>query len=122
MRCEWLVPGLLPEKVAELIRGLPKSLRRNFVPAPDFARAFAAAEAPRDDALNAALATYLKRVTGIEISSRDFDGIEIPAHLHMRNSQRRVLGDEDLPDRVSLPRGDPDPARILLEVLEGVQL
>ena len=44
-RCEWLVAGVLPDKVAELIRGLPKALRRNFVPAPDFARAFAAAEA-----------------------------------------------------------------------------
>gem|GEM_PF-608301 len=43
-RCEWLVPGLLPEKIAELIRALPKTLRRNFVPAPDFARAFAEAE------------------------------------------------------------------------------
>jgi ATP-dependent helicase HrpA len=83
-RCEWLVPGLLAEKVAELIRGLPKSLRRNFVPAPDFARAFAAAEPARDEALNTALATYLKRVTGVEVSSRDFDGIEIPAHLQMR--------------------------------------
>ena len=40
-RCEWLVPGLLPEKVAELIRALPKAQRRNFVPAPDFARAAA---------------------------------------------------------------------------------
>jgi ATP-dependent helicase HrpA len=83
-RCEWLVPGLLPEKIAELIRGLPKSLRRNFVPAPDFARAFAAAEAPRDDRLIDALASYLHRVTGVEISPRDFDGIGIPAHLQMR--------------------------------------
>ena len=83
-RCEWLVPGLLPEKVAELIRGLPKSLRRNFVPAPDFARAFAAAQAPRDEALNVVLAAYLNRVTGVEISARDFDSIELPAHLQMR--------------------------------------
>jgi ATP-dependent helicase HrpA len=83
-RLEWLVPGLLPEKIAELIRGLPKSLRRNFVPAPDFARAFAAAEMPRDESVNIALATYLKRVTGVDVSVRDFDGIEIPAHLQMR--------------------------------------
>ena len=34
------VPGLLDDKVTALIRGLPKALRRNFVPAPDFARAF----------------------------------------------------------------------------------
>ena len=84
LRCEWLVPGLLAEKVAELIRGLPKSLRRNFVPAPDFARAFAAAEAPRDDALTVALAGYLERVTGVEVSARDFDGIGLPLHLQMR--------------------------------------
>jgi ATP-dependent helicase HrpA len=83
-RCEWLVPGLLPDKVAELIRGLPKSLRRNFVPAPDFARAFAESEAPRDESLDAALAAYLCRVTGVEISARDFSGVELPMHLRMR--------------------------------------
>jgi ATP-dependent helicase HrpA len=63
---------------------LPKSLRRNFVPAPDFARAFAAAETPRDEQLNLALAMYLKRVTGVDVSARDFEGIEVPAHLQMR--------------------------------------
>jgi ATP-dependent helicase HrpA len=65
---EWLVPGLLVEKVAELIRGLPKPLRRNFVPAPDFARAFVQsldsfAEA-RGQSLILALAAYLRKVTG----------------------------------------------------------
>jgi ATP-dependent helicase HrpA len=83
-RCEWLVPGLLPEKVAELIRGLPKALRRNFVPAPDFARAFADAEPPRDERLVAALAGYLKRVTGVDVAASAFDGIELPLHLTMR--------------------------------------
>ena len=39
-RLSWLVPGLVEEKAAELIRSLPKALRRNYVPAPDFARAF----------------------------------------------------------------------------------
>jgi ATP-dependent helicase HrpA len=82
-RCEWLVPGLLAEKVAEAIRGLPKSLRRNFVPAPDFARAFADAEAPRDEPLLAVLARYLQRVTGVVIGAADFAGIEQPAHLRM---------------------------------------
>jgi len=83
-RCEWLVPGLLPDKVAELIRGLPKTLRRNFVPAPDFARAFAAAEAPADKPLASALAAYLQRVTGVEITAREFAAIELPLHLIMR--------------------------------------
>ena len=82
-RCEWLVPGLLAEKVAELIRGLPKSLRRNFVPAPDFARAFAESEDVRDEALARVLAAYLQRVTGVAVSEQDFAGIELPAHLRM---------------------------------------
>ncbi|UXI67211.1 ATP-dependent RNA helicase HrpA [Tahibacter amnicola] len=82
-QCEWLVPGLLPEKVAELIRGLPKALRRNFVPAPDFARAFAEATPPSDQPLAVALAAYLKRVTGVEVTSADFDGIALPPHLSM---------------------------------------
>jgi ATP-dependent helicase HrpA len=83
-RCEWLVPGLLPEKVAELIRGLPKPLRRNFVPAPDFARAFAEAEAPRDEPLAKALAGFLKRTTGVDITPAEFDPAALPAHFHMR--------------------------------------
>jgi ATP-dependent helicase HrpA len=83
-RCEWLVPGLLAEKVAELIRGLPKALRRNFVPAPDFARAFVAAEAPRDESLAKALAAFLKRATGVDISAAEFDTVALPAHFRMR--------------------------------------
>ncbi|KAG9578331.1 hypothetical protein KCV01_g16614, partial [Aureobasidium melanogenum] len=83
-RCEWLVGGLLVDKVAELIRALPKPLRRNFVPAPDFAKAFAEAEAPRDEALAKALATFLKRTTGVDIDASAFADAEPPAHLLMR--------------------------------------
>ncbi|MEO7325973.1 MAG: ATP-dependent RNA helicase HrpA [Dokdonella sp.] len=81
--CEWLVPGLLGEKIAESIRGLPKALRRNFVPAPDFARAFAESESPRDEALFVALARYLQRVTGVVIGAADFSSVELPPYLSM---------------------------------------
>ena len=83
-RCEWLVPGLLGEKVAELIRGLPKALRRNFVPVPDFARAFVEAESPRDEPLAKALATFLKRATGVDIAAAEFAAVELPPHFRMR--------------------------------------
>jgi ATP-dependent helicase HrpA len=83
-RCDWLVPGLLADKVAALIRGLPKTLRRNFVPAPEFARAFCEAEAPRDEPLADALAAFLRRVTGVEVSADAFDVNVLPAHLKMR--------------------------------------
>ncbi len=83
-RCEWLVPGLLADKVAELIRGLPKALRRNFVPAPDFARAFVEAESPRDESLAKALASFLKRATGVDLAASEFAAIDLPPHLLMR--------------------------------------
>ena len=83
-RCEWLVPGLLGEKVAELIRGLPKALRRNFVPAPDFARAFVEAEAPRDEPLAKVLVAFLRRTTGVEIQASDFAPVELAPHFAMR--------------------------------------
>ncbi len=35
---EWLVPGLLEEKITGLLRSLPKSIRKHFVPIPDFAK------------------------------------------------------------------------------------
>ncbi|RYD14001.1 MAG: ATP-dependent RNA helicase HrpA [Lysobacteraceae bacterium] len=92
-RCEWLVPGLLAEKVAEAIRALPKSLRRNFVPAPDFARAFAEAEAARDEPLLAVLARYLQRVTGVVVGEADFAGVEWPAHLLMNFRVRDEKGE-----------------------------
>jgi len=83
-RGEWLVGGLLVDKVAELIRALPKALRRNFVPAPDFARAFAEAETPRDEPLTKALASFLKRTTGVDVDASAFSDAELPAHLLMR--------------------------------------
>ncbi len=83
-RCQWLVPGLLEEKVAEAIRGLPKALRRNFVPAPDFARAFVQAEKPVDEALFVVLARYLRRVTAVAVEAADFEAVTLPAHMSMR--------------------------------------
>jgi len=82
--CEWLVPGMLAEKVATLIRGLPKTLRRNYVPAPDFARAFVEAEKPRDEPLAQVLATFLTRTTGVAVAVSDFESIELPPYLDMR--------------------------------------
>lgn len=83
-RLTWLVPGLVEEKAAALIRGLPKALRRHFVPAPDFARAFALAYPDGDaDSLMGALARFLARATGIEISPLDFDEAALEPHLRM---------------------------------------
>ncbi|HJR10549.1 MAG TPA: ATP-dependent RNA helicase HrpA, partial [Rhodanobacteraceae bacterium] len=83
-RCEWLVPGLLQDKVAALIRGLPKAQRRNFVPAPEFARAFTEAEPSCDEPLTRRLSAFLEKITGVAVDAADFDVAGLPAHLRMR--------------------------------------
>jgi ATP-dependent helicase HrpA len=96
-RLSWLVPGLVEEKAAALIRGLPKALRRNFVPAPDFARAFAQAYAEGDaDSLPGCLARFLQRATGVTVGATDFDEVSLEPHLRMNlriaDRQGPVLG------------------------------
>jgi ATP-dependent helicase HrpA len=58
-------------------------LRRNFVPAPDFARAFCNAVAPDDGTLPAALARWLARTTGVEVPPDAWDPGALPPHLRM---------------------------------------
>ena len=89
-RLEWLVPGLVQDKAAALIRSLPKALRRSYVPAPDFARAFAEAfPAPSADSLRGELARFLTRVTGTPLAATEFDESTLEPHLRLR---LRLLG------------------------------
>ncbi len=81
-RLSWLAPGFVQDKAAALIKSLPKALRRNFVPAPDFACAFAEAfPQPDADSFEGALARFLKKLGGVELSALDFDVASIDAHL-----------------------------------------
>ncbi|HQU15875.1 MAG TPA: ATP-dependent RNA helicase HrpA [Gammaproteobacteria bacterium] len=83
-RLEWLVPGLLHEKLVQLIKTLPKSLRRHFVPAPDFARACAQAMAFGSGGLIDALTAHLHRMTGVAVAPNAWRPDALPAHLRMR--------------------------------------
>jgi len=65
--CDWLVPGLLLEKMTELIRSLPKQLRKNFVPAPNFAEICFDALEIRKANLTTAMSAHLKKITGTEV-------------------------------------------------------
>jgi ATP-dependent helicase HrpA len=92
-RLSWLVPGLVEEKATEMIRGLPKALRRNFVPAPDFARAFALAYPNGDaDSLPGALGRFLAKATGVEVGALDFDEGALEPHLRMNLRLGEVEG------------------------------
>ena len=101
---EWLVPGLLREKIIALLKGLPKALRRNFVPAPNFADACLQAMVPGEGqsihppshpplsprervrgegSLCEVLARHLRRMTGITIPADAWQGYALPPHLRM---------------------------------------
>ncbi|SFL26375.1 ATP-dependent RNA helicase HrpA [Lysobacter sp. cf310] len=99
----WLAPGFVADKAAALIKSLPKTLRRNFVPAPDFAKAFQQAHTqPEADDLAGALARFLRKLTGTEVAATDFDPSAIEAHLRM-NLRLLDAGDDKSGGRKSEP-------------------
>lgn len=78
---EWLVPGLLKEKLILLIKSLPKQLRRNFVPVPRFAEACMQAMASGQGDLLPALSGQLQRISGISIPADSWRPELLPDHL-----------------------------------------
>ncbi|HEU4589586.1 MAG TPA: ATP-dependent RNA helicase HrpA [Steroidobacteraceae bacterium] len=80
---EWLVPGLLDEKVEALVRSLPKNLRVHFVPVPEaVARALPLLERGRGS-LRAQLADALLRTAGVPVPRAAFREDLLPPHLRM---------------------------------------
>ncbi|WJW75990.1 ATP-dependent RNA helicase HrpA [Thiohalobacter sp. IOR34] len=103
-RLEWLVPGLIEEKVTQLIKSLPKVYRRHFVPAPDFARAALQAMPAGEGSLLEALAAQLARMTGVELPPDAWRPERLPLHLfmniHLVDSQGRVVARGRDPDHL----------------------
>ncbi|SBT37792.1 ATP-dependent RNA helicase HrpA [Micromonospora auratinigra] len=91
---DWQVPGLREELVVALIRSLPKPVRRNFVPVPDYARAALAAITPGEEPLLTALTRQLRRMTGVTVPPDAWDLAKLPAHLRVTF---RVLGEDEKP-------------------------
>ncbi len=90
----WQVPGRREELVTELIRSLPKDLRRLFVPAPDTARAVTARLGEPHGSLLDALSRELGRRAGVPVPRDAFDLSRLPAHL--RITYRVLDGDQEL--------------------------
>ena len=80
---EWLVPGLLEEKLVALIKTLPKPLRRNFVPAVNFVRACLPNLTPYSSELMSSFRRELLRMTGVEIPADAWQLEKLPTHLRM---------------------------------------
>ncbi|WP_242489951.1 ATP-dependent RNA helicase HrpA [Noviherbaspirillum cavernae] len=82
-RSEWLVPGMLKEKVHLLLKSLPQKLRRHCVPLPDYAAGFAErATFGRGSLLDAVIAD-VREQTGIATKTTDFKLETLPAHHFM---------------------------------------
>ncbi|MCB0925621.1 MAG: ATP-dependent RNA helicase HrpA, partial [Mycobacterium sp.] len=79
----WQVPALREELLTALIKSLPKDLRRNFVPAPDTAKALLAAIRPGPEPLLEAVQRELHGRTGILVPVDAFDLAKLPAHLRV---------------------------------------
>jgi ATP-dependent helicase HrpA len=86
-RCEWLVPGMLKEKVHLLLKSLPQKLRRHCVPLPDYAagfhdRWFERAADPGMSLLDA-LARDIWEQVQVRVQATDFKLETLPPHLFM---------------------------------------
>lgn len=87
-RPEWLVPGMVEEKVAALVKALPKQIRKQMGPGADLARRIApgltGADAPESADFLGAVARAIGRATGVTIDPAWWRGVELPEHLRMR--------------------------------------
>jgi ATP-dependent helicase HrpA len=79
----WQVPGLRKDVVVALIRALPKALRTNFVPVPDWAEAVLARVTPRQGSLPDAVGAELRRLTGTMVPRDAWRPDQVPDHLRM---------------------------------------
>ncbi|MFG3442987.1 ATP-dependent RNA helicase HrpA [Nonomuraea sp. NPDC047897] len=98
---DWQIPGLREELITELIRSLPKHLRRNFVPAPDHARRVLQNVRQGGEPLLEAVERELLRLTGIRVPRDAWRLDQVPDHLRITyrvidERRRTVAEDKDL--------------------------
>ncbi|PHI30922.1 ATP-dependent RNA helicase HrpA [Budvicia aquatica] len=89
---DWQIPGLRRELVIALIKSLPKPVRRNFVPAPNYAEAFLERAKPFEMSLLDSLERELRRMTGVTVSRDSWQLDMIPDHLKITY---RVVDDKN---------------------------
>ncbi len=80
---DWLVPGLLREKCIQLVKGLPKSLRKQLVPVPDYVDRALAEMQPADVDLCSALGERLRGLGGVRITGADWAAVPLDDYYRM---------------------------------------
>jgi ATP-dependent helicase HrpA len=93
---EWLVPGLLRDKCIALIKGLPKALRKQLVPAPDVVDTALSELSAEDSDLCTALSSVLKRQRGVQVSPSDWQPAQLEDFYRMNirvvDAEGKLLG------------------------------
>jgi ATP-dependent helicase HrpA len=102
-RTEWLVPGLLKEKVRTMAKSIPQRLRHKLGGLDDFAELFVRSAEPKDVPLAAAMARFIRDEIGVEIPPDAFRPDSAPSHLHMNF---RVVDDHERQLGMSRNLGD----------------
>ncbi|MFQ6333151.1 ATP-dependent RNA helicase HrpA [Methylophilus sp. 3sh_L] len=82
---DWLVPGMVRDKVTALIKALPKTLRRVCVPVPEFVTGFLEAKQTAQPLLPA-LAEFIQQKTGLRLKPEEFDLAGLEPHHRMNFS------------------------------------
>lgn len=124
---DWLVPGMRNELAAELVKTLPKQIRKTMAPAQRFADLALQRLTPRKEPIIVGLARELSAITGHTVRPDDFAPENLPTHLRMHFAVTRPDGDNyggdnhggdiiatgtSLPDLVTRLSGDaPAPTR-----------
>ena len=80
---DWQVPGFRKDLIIALIKSLPKSLRRNLVPAPNYAEAFLERIRTTDQPILESLENEFRKMTGVKITSEDWQLDQVPDYLKM---------------------------------------
>ena len=80
---DWQVPGFRKDLIISLIKSLPKSLRRSLVPAPNYAEAFLTRVTSMKFPLLESMQNEFRKMTGVQITSEDWQLDQVPEHLKM---------------------------------------
>ncbi len=84
---DWAIPGQIRDRCIAILKGLPKSLRKNFIPVPDFVDGFLSRinlmypEVTNRKGLKDLLREYAKATNGVDVDRKTIDEVELPQHL-----------------------------------------
>ncbi|MEU9833140.1 ATP-dependent RNA helicase HrpA [Streptosporangium sp. NPDC048047] len=100
---DWQIPGLREELLTALIRSLPKEIRRNFVPAPNYAKQVLQRAEPTREPLLAVLERELAALTGVWVPREAWRLDQVPDHLRITfrvigGRKERIAESKDLAD------------------------